>query len=201
MTMKTGTSATKIQIRNYIKQQLNSLDNSMFDVKSKRIYEKLLSLNHYKQAELVLIYIATHREVQTTYIIKSVLADGKMVYAPRIAGKELCFHLINKAEGNLKPNRYGIPEPEASLPPLAWDTIAERESIIIVPGMAFDGQKNRLGRGKGFYDRFLNQIKKLAAQTCTLIGICFSEQLFPVLPVNEDDVSMDIVITDKGMVS
>jgi 5-formyltetrahydrofolate cyclo-ligase len=198
--VNTITALAKSTLRSHVKKSLKKITPDRLHAKSGRIHKRLLALKSYKQTELVLLYMATDREVQTVYLIESALADGRTVYVPRITGKELCFHLINEARKSLKPNSYGIPEPDAELPSLAWDTLTARASIIIVPGLAFDRQKNRLGRGKGYYDRFLNTLKKHTARTCTLIGICFSEQLYSALPFDRNDVPMDLVITDKEVV-
>jgi len=195
------TTLSKSKLRIKVKTILKNLTPDQLHAKSLLIYNSLAALDCYKQAELILSYISTDSEVQTARIIESALADGKMVYAPRISGKDLDFHLLQHADLDFECNRFGIREPAAALAKFNYEHIKSKLSIVIVPGLAFDRQKNRLGRGKGYYDRFLHGLKKDLARACTLVGICFSEQLYPALPFDQGDVPVDMVVTDQEIVS
>jgi 5-formyltetrahydrofolate cyclo-ligase len=199
--MSTESILTKSRIRIEVKSILHAITPTRLREKSAALQEKLYAMDCYKQAEVLFCYYAMEREVSTENIIRNSLDSGKQVYAPRIVGNSLVFHLIDPAGTNLKPNRYGIPEPDAELPLFDICDMGARTCLIIVPGLAFDRQKNRLGRGKGYYDRFLVRIKKAAARTCCVVGICFSEQLFPALPYVGNDVPMDMVMTDHEVIS
>jgi 5-formyltetrahydrofolate cyclo-ligase len=101
--------------------------------------------------------------------------------------------------GELTPGGWGIPEPVES---------GEREmslegiDIVIVPGVAFDTSMNRLGYGKGYYDRLLGSVRKMDAAGCRLarpflVGLAYEEQTVPSLYCGPYDIKMDTVITDK----
>jgi 5-formyltetrahydrofolate cyclo-ligase len=79
--------------------------------------------------------------------------------------------------------------PEADVDP-TWP------DVVIVPGLAFTARGDRLGQGGGWYDRFLSEVRP----DCVSIGVCFVEQLADVLPVEPHDVTMDYVVTDRGVV-
>ena len=88
-------------------------------------------------------------------------------------------------------NKYGIPEPKIS------KKIVPK--IIFVPLLAFDKYKNRIGYGKGYYDRFLNSYKRKQNKPLA-VGIAFSFQEHHKLPVNKNDFKLDHIITEKGII-
>ena len=88
-------------------------------------------------------------------------------------------------------NKFGIPEPLKSKKKIP--------SIILVPLLAFDETKNRVGYGKGFYDKYLNKYLKSKKKILT-VGVAFSFQKYNKLPVNDNDFKLDYVITEKGII-
>ena len=88
-------------------------------------------------------------------------------------------------------NKYGIPEPKKSKKILP--------NLILVPLLAFDEKKNRLGYGKGFYDKYLHKLKKIRKKIL-VVGVAFSFQKHNNLPVNKTDFKLDYIITDKGII-
>ena len=88
-------------------------------------------------------------------------------------------------------NQYGILEPIRSK--------KIQPDIILLPLLAFDKKKNRLGYGKGFYDKFLNAHAKLKKNILT-VGIAFSFQKYHKLPVNHNDFKLDYILTEKGLI-
>ncbi len=76
------------------------------------------------------------------------------------------------------------------------DIEASWPDIVVVPGLAFTTAGDRLGQGGGWYDRFLPQVRA----DCTTIGVCFAEQILDTLPVEDHDVTMDHVVTERGVV-
>ena len=88
-------------------------------------------------------------------------------------------------------NNFGILEP--------IKTQAKVPNIMLVPILAFDKNKNRLGYGKGFYDRYLNKYLKQFKNILT-VGVAFSFQRHHKLPINQKDVKLDFIITEKGII-
>ena len=88
-------------------------------------------------------------------------------------------------------NKYGIPEPIKSKKIVP--------DVVLVPLLAFDKQKNRIGYGKGFYDKYFNKFLKINRNILT-VGVAFSFQKYHKLPVNKNDFKLDYIITEKGMI-
>jgi 5-formyltetrahydrofolate cyclo-ligase len=111
------------------------------------------------------------------------LVEHSLLSYPRREGKTLSFHLIS-ALAELIPGRFGIREPAPAHSPKQLD-------LIVVPGLAFTAQGNRLGRGAGFYDRFLATLPP----TTFKLGVCFEFQRVSSIPRERHDVTMDAVVS------
>ena len=161
-------------------------------VASFKIAEKLFSCEAFKKASLVGFYASISEEVDTAAMIDRSLESGKRVAVPKCDIKKngIEFYEI-KARSELKKGVLGIPEPKAD-PKRLVDP--GKLDCVIVPGLAFDGNLNRLGRGGGFYDRFLKEVPKAAKK----IGLAFSFQVVAEVPAAARDVKVDLVITDDG---
>ncbi|MFA4045415.1 5-formyltetrahydrofolate cyclo-ligase [Prevotella sp. PCHR] len=143
-------------------------------------------LSHYiiKNVRTIFIYYSLPDEVDT-HALADVLADsGKTVLLPAVTGD--CDMELHRYEGkqSLKRGAYGIMEPTGEL-----YTCYENIDVAVVPGMAFDAENNRLGRGKGYYDRFLAKMPGTYK-----IGLCFDFQKVEKLPADKNDIKMDEVI-------
>lgn len=114
--------------------------------------------------------------------------EGKRIALPRADGDGLSIHWVD-SRGELVPGKFGIPEPRADAPPAgaAFD-------LILVPGMAFDLAGGRLGRGRGYYDRFL------ASASGFVAGVCFDDQIVPEVPREPHDARMDAIVTRSRIV-
>ena len=111
----------------------------------------------------------------------------KRIALPRVVGDELIFHWVtDRAE--LLPGKFGIPEPRAEASPAGNEF-----DLILVPGLAFDLRGGRLGRGKGYYDRFLAEAHGLRA------GVCFDDQIVGDVPLEPHDLRMDFVVTPSSV--
>lgn len=133
-----------------------------------------------------MFYLALNAEVQTKEMISAAQKQGKIVAVPVCQGKkkQMIPSKIGLKE-RLKKGLYGLPEPRKKRP-LAIEDI----DLVVIPGVAFDKKGNRLGRGKGYYDAFL---QRLPAQTVT-IGLAFDCQILPTLPLASHDIAVDQVL-------
>jgi 5-formyltetrahydrofolate cyclo-ligase len=137
------------------------------------------------EAECVALYYPLPREVNTIPLLEC-WKDKKLLFLPLVSEADL--HLLPYLPGlKLVSGMYGTMHPDTIPAPIPPDSI----DLIIVPGLAFDRQGNRLGRGKGFYDRFLSRI------STPRIGLCFQDQLLEEVPFNKEDIPMDKLITDQ----
>lgn len=111
----------------------------------------------------------------------------KEISLPRVLGDKLIFHQV-RSRSELSPASYGIREPATHLP-----SAGSEFDLILVPGLAFDPGGGRLGRGKGFYDRFLAGARGPRA------GVCFDDQIVDQVPVEPHDLRMDFVVTPSAI--
>lgn len=148
--------------------------------------ERIEQLDAFRSADSFAIYHAMPDEVQTASFIRK-WASLKTIYLPVICGNLLELHQY-KADEDLKPGVFGILEPIPT-------TIVEKPKpdLIVIPGVAFDKDMNRMGRGKGFYDKLLIEPE---LQSTKRVGLCFSFQLVPEVPSYSNDIKMEMVITD-----
>jgi 5-formyltetrahydrofolate cyclo-ligase len=177
---------TKQQIRSKILARLNIQKEEDRNRKSKIIKEKLLRTQAFKKAKIVMFYIALGGEVDTTDMIKEAKKSGKIVTVPVCKDNRVTLRpCILDEKSKLKEGPYGVCEPSTKRFIRAKDL-----DLIIVPGLAFDKKGNRLGRGKGCYDRFLKILPKEAPS----IGLAFDFQILPKVPANTHDTSVNKVI-------
>ena len=157
-----------------------------------RIFENLKASGLTGKAELVLTYVSYRDETDTLKLIEYLLAEGKTVAVPRCRKQGQMDFFKIKSLGDLKPSSMGIPEPEYDERHLVRDFSG---ALCIVPGTAFDLKGNRTGYGGGYYDRFLSREKDV-----TPAGICYSPLIFDVVPSEPHDISVDYIITEKGII-
>lgn len=155
------------------------------------ITKNIVSLPIWKKCSKLFLYISFKDEVKTDNLIKLAVKEGKKIYAPLILGKKMGFHRIdNIPESQLIINKMGILEPPKGLP----EYFPDDTSIMIVPGLVFTPNGDRIGRGGGYYDRYLSENRVL-----NKIGITFELQLRDRIPMEQWDKIMDIVITEKNI--
>ncbi len=177
---------TKAQIRSKILLRLKMQKEEDRNRKSKLIKDKLLRNKVFKKAKRVMFYIALGGEVNTKEMIREAKKTGKLICVPVYRkDKETMQPAIFEDHAKLKKGPYGVLEPvtEIMLKPEDLD-------LVIVPGLAFDKEGRRLGRGKGCYDRFL---RKLSENTSS-IGLAFDFQVLPLVPTAKHDVSVNNII-------
>ncbi|NLK07476.1 MAG: 5-formyltetrahydrofolate cyclo-ligase [Firmicutes bacterium] len=186
-----------MQDKETIRKKLLSLRNQLPKDKrqafSHAIKEQLFSLPVAQQAAVIMLFLAFGSEVDTWCILEHGVAQGKTIAAPVClpATKELLIYPISRKEEAVV-GHWDILEPPRNNQPISPDVL----DIVVVPGLAFDRQGNRIGYGAGYYDRFLSNVPN----TCK-IGICFHIQLMDTLPKAAHDVPVDLVITEKEVVA
>ena len=147
---------------------------------------KLLKNKYIINSQDILVYISKELEVDTINLINELIKLKKNLYAPRIEGDIIKFYKFNDLN-ELKRNKFKILEPISNK-----EIKNYKNSCIIVPGLLFDKNNNRLGYGGGYYDKFLSN------KIIYKIGICYSCFLVDKLIVDSHDIKMDEVITDGG---
>ena len=171
---------TKQEMRKMIRlrKQQHTADESSV------VIARLKETPRFLQAQTLLIYSALPDEVQTQSLLDELKEAGKTVLLPKVVSSEEMELRRYTGTSSLQPGAYGIMEP-----------VGERFTdyatidIAVVPGMAFDAQGHRLGRGKGYYDRFLAKVPDVYK-----IGLCFSWQMVDEVPSEANDIMMDEVV-------
>jgi len=192
----------KAVIRKQIQTILQHLSPEDLQKKSALIAERLFQTGWWNEADLILAFCSMANEVDTHEILSVALGEAKTVGVPRVEGNDLIFHHIRSLanEEEFTGGYCGIKEPAPSLPLLDFSSMGSQKCLIITPGLAFDRKKNRLGRGKGFYDRFLAQVRKYHGLRIFTVGVCFAEQLLEYVPVGDHDHPVDGVITEQEVI-
>lgn len=182
----------KAELRTRMRHFLSSLNVKQRTEKSRAIFSKLREEPLFKNAGSVFCYAALPSEADTAAILDDILGLGKSLYMPRMntSGSLDCCKIENLKE-DLTPGRYGVLEPGESSPVMTDFT---KLDVALIPGLAFDRRGHRLGRGMGYFDRFLAGLKG----NCFLTGLCFHEQLFDAIPYDQHDIAMNSIITDAG---
>ena len=140
----------------------------------------------FKQAKTILLYHSLPDEVDTSSFLK-LWKEDKRLLLPAVKGDNLI--ICNYHPEKLKTGSYGIIEPQGN-----GITDLSVIDMIIIPGIAFDKKRNRLGRGKGYYDRLLPQV------TGCKIGICYNCQITDLLPTEKHDIPMNYIISESGII-
>jgi len=192
----------KSDIRKYILSRRDSIHEEIRKDKDREIKERLLALSEFKASHKILLYASFRSEVDTFDLLKYCVAHGKVVVLPRVdkQDNELKIYEIKDTEELVK-GYFGIPEPNVSADISESRRMnVEHMDLIIVPGVAFDEQCNRLGYGKGFYDKLLSGVRGQGSRVKCLIALAYEEQIVESIPSESHDIRMDKIITDKRII-
>lgn len=144
-----------------------------------------MDLPEFVSARTVLAYHSLPDELSTAQLLA--IIGGKELYLPRVNGDDL--EIVAYNPNSLTCGAYGIQEP------VGEKTVGiENIDAVIVPAMAYDRTGNRLGRGRGYYDRLL------AGSRCRKIGFVYDCQIVDRVPTDPFDVAVDVIVTDKQII-
>ena len=180
--------------------QKNILRKKYFNLRKKRYYEidkkfflPLLSFikSNFKKDNLKLaLYYPTSFEINVLKLLENQYMNDKNVLLPIIEENNRMNFFLWKKNSVLLVNKYGILEPQKTKNCVP--------NFMLLPILAFDRNKYRLGYGKGFYDRYLNKYLKKISNIIT-VGVAFSFQKHHKLPIDKNDVKLDYILTEKGV--
>jgi 5-formyltetrahydrofolate cyclo-ligase len=159
---------------------------------SARITPQLLALDAYRQASCVLAYMSFGSEFDTAALVTDALASGRQLYLPRVDRntRRLELHYVENPDRDLQTGTWGIREPRAECPPADLARI----DFVLLPGVAFTPQCDRLGYGGGFYDRLIPRF----ASRPPLVAASFALQIRDAIPLDANDQRVDVVITEHS---
>ncbi len=186
--------ADKKSIRRDVLARRNSIPSDKRQEKDTIIMESLFSLPAFKEAKIISYFASFGSEVSTLPHIEKAMKMGKTIVLPRVdnINKRLRLFEVHNLE-ELKPGTMNIPEPD--VPPERERDI-NNVDLVIMPGVAFDLEGNRLGYGAGYYDRLLAGLNKNIPR----IAIAYEEQIVDSLPVESHDMKVHIIVTDKRVI-
>jgi 5-formyltetrahydrofolate cyclo-ligase len=180
----------KEEIRREVKAKLKQIDSIRFQLAGEKICQMIGGIDAWTKAGNILGYFALPFEIPMDNFINFAIESGKKIFFPVIQNEFMVYYQWQKGEPT-KLNQFGILEPltgkkwQAELGP----------SIILVPGLAFATDGSRLGRGKGYFDRFLAGISEKIRDQIFTVGICLQEQIIQRLPQAKWDEKLDRVIS------
>ena len=180
----------KFMLRKSVRKKLAGLSPAVAHAKSMAASKRLLALPEFDRARVVMIYLPLPGELDVTPIALRGWQEQKVIAAPKTSwdDRHIIPLEIRSLETGLVTGNYGLREP-ADGEPIPPDLL----DLVIVPGLAFDRKGNRLGRGAGFYDRFLAS-PHLRAVT---VGMAWREQVVEKVPVKKNDIPVHMLVTDE----
>lgn len=179
---------SKSELRRLVREREAALTRAERLRADRVLTERLLDCPQFLAASSVLLYFGVGAEPDTLPLLTAALERGKRVALPKITGPGTMEAREIRALSELVPGAFGIPEPADSCPVVP----PEEFDLILVPGAAFSPDGRRLGRGGGYYDRYLPRTRGVRVAAVRHI------QLFDALPVEAHDVPVDLVITDES---
>lgn len=178
---------TKKELRGQIRQKAAELTASYRDAASAGIASRLVLFPWFQQVETIFIYVSMCSEPATEMLIDTALGMGKRVLVPRCLSAGVMEAVEISHRDELLPGHYGILEPAPGLPVVDGYQI----DLAVIPCMSADRGGGRLGHGAGYYDRFLRGL------SCYKVCLCFEALLSDKIPMEETDICMDRVVTEK----
>lgn len=172
----------KKMLRREVRARLESLDVADKSVRSAAICVEVKKHLTVSNARVVALFSPLGYEIDVWPLVESLAATVSVVL-PRVEGDVMNFYCYDK--NSMAIGSYGINEPQDGLPVAPYEIDA-----VVVPGLAFTVDGARMGRGKGYYDKYLSQSDFSALK----IGVCYREQMVPEIPLESHDVMMDVLI-------
>lgn len=159
---------------------------------STKICKELSSDPHFQRAQTVAFFSALPGEPELAPLAETCRASGKEIAYPRLEGVQLVFHAITSAK-HLGTGRFGLREPDSARCPVVPSTSLD---LVLVPGLAFGPHGWRLGRGRGYYDRWLAQLSPGIRR----LGVAFHCQVLETGPAEFHDEKLHGLCTERGLV-
>ncbi len=181
---------TKDKTRKELAQRLDGLSDRDVFLKSFAACEALCDTPEFQTAQSLMTYLAMPKELDTSLSILQAFKANKTVLIPRVlwSNRELEPVVIHTLNCPMEISRYGLRNPSGT-----EIMVAAGIDLVVVPGLGFDANGDRLGRGAGFYDRFLAS-HNFKGVRC---GLAFEEQIVESIPVDEHDMRLDMLVTDQ----
>jgi 5-formyltetrahydrofolate cyclo-ligase len=185
-------NTNKSAMRRQLRDALAAMSDEARHAKSVAACSFIASSPEFINAHVVMLYLSTATEVDTSALALRAWQQGKTVVVPKVSWdqRRMLPVEISSLNDHMTTSGPGVREP-INGKPVPLDLI----DFVVVPGLGFSDRGHRIGRGMGFYDRFLAQ-PEFIGTTC---GLAFDEQIVPELPVLDHDVPLGMLVTDRGV--
>jgi len=181
---------TKEELRKEFLKKMRALSIEEVKERSQCIQKKLERLELYQKAKKIMVYYPLKGEVDLLDMVRE--AKRKTFCFPKIEKERLVPYQVKNLETDFEKGKFGIKEP---IEGKCRRVEVEELDLVIVPGVAFDHEKNRLGRGKGYYDRFLKELKDTIS-----VGVAFNFQIIDNLPyLSSQDERVNILVSETNV--
>ncbi|XP_027707194.1 5-formyltetrahydrofolate cyclo-ligase [Vombatus ursinus] len=190
-------NGAKRNLRAEMKQRLRAIGAEERLRQSRLLTEKVIAHSKYQESQRISVFLSMEDEIETEEIIKDIFQRGKTCFIPRYKFKSNYMDMVKLFSA----------EEIFSLPKTSWNIHQPRDDevreealstggldLIFVPGLGFDKQGNRLGRGKGYYDTYLKHCVQYQERKPYTIALAFKEQICGAVPVGENDMKIDEVL-------
>ena len=194
----------KCAMRKKMKTQMTQfLSNFSAEICGKKAFEIFSLSELYKNCKTILLFVSKNPEISTFHFIKSALKDKKKVAVPKCVGKKMQFFYLNENEPlneQLVLGAFNILEPSEDLKKCEFGDLS-KNCVLIVPGLAFEKNGNRLGKGKGFYDCFIAELNDFYSENkktkIEKVGLCYSIQIQKNVPCQKFDAKMNYILCEN----
>ena len=180
-------SEDKPRLRNHLLEKRDGLSHDFMTISSKQIQRNLKKIEVFRNAEKVAGYYSIGSEVRTLDIIQQMISEGRTMALPRVTDNELVFCAVKNFE-ELQKGEFGIMEPRKNCPTV------EDFDVILVPAVAMMRTGQRLGYGRGYYDRFLSKHKT------PTIALEYSKLVVRNIPKSEGDIPIQWIVTEDEVI-
>lgn len=185
-------SAPKKELRQRLRQVMDGIPSDELHHRSFQACNQLIASSAYRQSDVIMVFLSLPREVDTTPLVLHAWRDGKRVLAPKVNWEQrrmLPIEIVSLTD-NISEGEMGLREPAEGTP-----FSVEQIDLVVVPGLGFDREGNRIGRGRGFYDRFLAS----EGWKGTSCGLALEDQVVEHVPMSEHDAPVDMLVTDAAV--
>ena len=190
--MKVNIAAQKEELRAQSKAFLRSISKTDLNLQSALIAERISAMPEWDRAKTILGFVPGNHEPDINKLLREAISTGKRICLPQFNPIQTTYSavLVSNPNTDLISGKYGVLEPKAGSQVIPFSEI----DCVLVPGLAFDSTGGRLGRGGGWFDRMLAEIRGLR------IGVAFSVQLVGNVPVESHDIRMDCLVTAEELI-
>ncbi len=185
----------KTEMRREVAARLQGLSPDDFAARGRLARERLEAVDDFRKATSCLLYAPMGDEVDVSALIDGGLAAGKAIFLPlckKSAGRMRAVRIFERGR-DLVPGRFGIMEPRDGEEQAAPEDL----DFVLVPGRAFDRSCHRLGRGRGYYDRFLAEVRE---EGCCTAAVALDLQIFDRVPAGEHDLPVSMIATESELI-